>query len=39
VNRVTPVLGGVEDRTRSGDGSKRLIVEGTVVMGGLNITN
>src|SRR5215472_5590781 len=39
VNRVTPVLGGVEDHTRSGDGSKRLIVEGTVVMGGLNIGN
>jgi predicted membrane protein len=39
VNRVTPVLGGVEDHTRSGDGSKRLIVEGTVVMGGLNISN
>jgi len=39
VNRVTPVLGGVEDHTRSGDGSKRLIVEGTVVMGGLNIRN
>lgn len=39
VNRVTPVLGGVEDRSHSSGGDKRLIVEGTVVMGGLQISN
>src|SRR5262245_26373426 len=39
VNHVTPVMGGVEDHTRSGDGSKRLVVEGTVFMGGLEIRN
>ena len=39
VNHVTPILGGVDDRTRSGDGNKRLIIEGTVVMGGLQISN
>src|SRR5262245_7088562 len=39
VNRVTPVMGGVEDHTRSGDGNKRLVIEGTVFMGGLEIRN
>jgi len=39
VNHVTPVMGGVEDHTRSGDGEKRLIIEGAVVMGGLTIKN
>ncbi|HEY2382305.1 MAG TPA: LiaF domain-containing protein [Terriglobia bacterium] len=39
VNHVTPVLGGVDDHTRAGDSSKRLIVEGTVLMGGLQIGN
>ena len=39
VNHVTPVLGGVDDHTRSGDGEKKLIIEGTVVMGGLDIKN
>jgi len=39
VNHVTPVMGGVEDHTRSGDGSKRLVIEGTVFMGGLEIRN
>jgi predicted membrane protein len=39
VNHVTPVMGGVEDHTRTGDGEKRLIIEGTVLMGGLTIKN
>jgi predicted membrane protein len=38
--RLTPILGGVENRTRQPDGSsKRLIVTGTVFMGGLDIRN
>jgi Cell wall-active antibiotics response 4TMS YvqF len=39
VNRVTPILGGVQDHTDSSHANKRLIVEGTVVMGGLDIRN
>ena len=39
VNRVVPVLGGVKDETRSRDGNKRLVIEGTVLMGGLEIEN
>jgi predicted membrane protein len=39
VSRVTPILGGVEDRTTSRSGNKRLVIEGTVVMGGLDIRN
>jgi hypothetical protein len=39
VNRVTPVLGGVENHTYAGDGEKRLVIEGTVLMGGLDIRN
>jgi predicted membrane protein len=39
VNRVVTTLGGVKDRTRSSDGNKRLVIEGTVVMGGLEISN
>lgn len=39
INRVTPVLGGVEDHTRSADSNKRLVIEGTVFMGGLDIKN
>jgi len=39
VNRVTPILGGVDDNTDSADGSKRLVIEGTVLMGGLEIKN
>jgi predicted membrane protein len=39
VNHVTPVMGGVDDRTNSSDSHKRLIIEGTVMMGGLDIRN
>src|SRR2546421_6111096 len=39
VNRVTPIMGGVEDRTRPTDSNKRLVIEGTVLMGGLEINN
>ena len=39
VNRVEPVLGGVEDHTSSMNGNKRLVIEGTVLMGGLEIKN
>lgn len=39
VNRVTPVMGGVNDRTHPRDSNKRLVIEGTVLMGGLEIQN
>ena len=39
VNRVVPILGGVENRSVSSDGNKRLVIEGTVLMGGLEIKN
>ena len=39
VNHIVPVLGGVNDHTSQRDASKRLIVEGTVLMGGLDIRN
>ncbi len=39
VNHVTPILGGADDNTRPSDANKRLIVEGTVLMGGLDIKN
>jgi len=39
-NRVFPFLGGVEDRTRPApDATQRLVVKGTVVMGGVEIKN
>lgn len=36
VNRVTPILGGFEDRTTSGTGP-RLIVRGAAIMGGVEV--
>jgi predicted membrane protein len=39
VNRVNSVLGGVEDHSRSTDSGKRLVIDGTVLMGGLEISN
>jgi hypothetical protein len=39
VNRVTPILGGVDDHTHSTGSGKRLVIEGTVLMGGLDIKN
>jgi predicted membrane protein len=39
VNRVVPILGGVKDRTNSINANKRLVIEGTVLMGGLDIKN
>jgi predicted membrane protein len=39
VNHIVPVLGGVNDHTNQRDAKKRLIVEGTVLMGGLDIKN
>jgi hypothetical protein len=39
VNHVTPILGGVDDHTHPSDSNKRLVIEGTVVMGGLDIKN
>jgi predicted membrane protein len=41
VTQVTPLLGGVEDKTRSIPASpaRRLIVRGTVIMGGIEISN
>jgi predicted membrane protein len=37
----TPFLGGFEDKTlqQPGDASKRLVIRGTVIMGGAEITN
>lgn len=41
INEVDVVMGGIEDRTRrsSAEGAKRLVLQGTVLMGGLNIRN
>jgi predicted membrane protein len=41
VQEANAIMGGVDDRTRGvpGENSKRLIVRGTVLMGGLNIRN
>jgi predicted membrane protein len=39
VSLVAPTLGGVKDSTRSRDDNKRLVIEGTVFMGGVDITN
>lgn len=39
INRVSAILGGVDDNTTSHDGNKRLVIEGTVLMGGLDIKN
>ena len=39
VNRVTPIMGGVKDHTHSTDSNKRVVIEGTVLMGGLEIKN
>jgi hypothetical protein len=38
-NRVTPVLGGLDDKTSGGDGKKRLIVRGSAIMGGIEVSN
>ena len=39
--RVTPIMGGVEDKTRGGAElpTKRLVVEGTVLMAGIEVRN
>ena len=40
VNRVTPILGGYEDRTSSApDGAPRLIIRGSAIMGGIEVRN
>lgn len=41
VNEVDVVMGGIEDKTRrsNSEGAKRLVLQGTVLMGGLNIRN
>jgi predicted membrane protein len=39
VNRITPVLGGVKNETRSTPGGKRIVLKGSVVMGGVEIKN
>jgi predicted membrane protein len=39
-SKITPFLGGVEDRTRpTGEASERLVIKGVVVMGGIEIKN
>jgi hypothetical protein len=38
-NRAVVALGGVEDQTQSNGGNKRLIIEGTVLLGGLELNN
>jgi predicted membrane protein len=39
INHITPILGGVDDNTLSTGSNKRLILEGTVIMGGFDIKN
>ena len=40
VNRIVPVMGGVKDSTESpAEGSPRLVLQGVVLMGGLEIRN
>lgn len=41
VNDVDVVMGGINDKTRRPDGenAKRLVLQGTVLMGGLNVRN
>jgi predicted membrane protein len=40
VSKVSPMLGGYEDHTQPPkDESKRLVIRGTVVMGGIEVTN
>jgi hypothetical protein len=38
-NRVVATMGGVKDRTHSSSGNKRLVISGSVLMGGLEIAN
>ena len=38
-NRVIATMGGVKDRTHSAIGNKRLVIDGHVLMGGLEIIN
>jgi len=39
VNRVETILGGTENHASSRTGNKRLLINGTVLMGGLDIRN
>ena len=39
VNHISTIFGGVDNNARSSEGNKRLILEGTVVMGGVDIKN
>jgi hypothetical protein len=43
INRVIPLMGGVDDKTRtpidSSAAQKRLVVRGIVIMGGISIRN
>ena len=41
VGRVTPLMGGYEDKTSQVQqaGGKRLVIRGLVVMGGVNVKN
>jgi DUF4097 and DUF4098 domain-containing protein YvlB len=38
-NRIVATMGGVKDRTHSSSGNKRLVISGSVLMGGLEIAN
>jgi hypothetical protein len=39
-SRVTPILAGVDDKTdRSSETGKRLVLQGTVIMGSVEIKN
>ncbi|HEU5162480.1 MAG TPA: DUF5668 domain-containing protein [Thermoanaerobaculia bacterium] len=38
-NHVMPVLGGLDDKTSGGDGKKRLILRGSAIMGGVEVSN
>jgi hypothetical protein len=41
VSRVTPVLGGFDDKTRPspGAGAHRLVIRGFAIMGGIEVKN
>jgi predicted membrane protein len=38
--RITPILGGYQDRTnRTTQGTQRLVINGTAIMGGITVFN
>ena len=40
ISKVVPIMGGFEDQTkRSGEYSKRLVIRGLILMGGIEVKN